>query len=70
MDPIIAAIIAFIIGAGISGFILFKVGINYRKQQAETAIGSAEKEAERKAKEAEKAAEKAAAEAANAKDND
>ena len=54
---IIAAIIAFIVGAGISGFILFKVGINYRKQQAESAIGSAEKEAERIIEDAKKEAE-------------
>ncbi|MBQ8780112.1 MAG: ribonuclease Y [Oscillospiraceae bacterium] len=54
---IIAAIIAFIVGAGISGFILFKVGINYRKQQAEAAIGSAEKEAERIIDDAKKEAE-------------
>ena len=54
---IIAAIIAFIVGAGISGFILFKVGVNYRKQQAESAIGSAEKEAERIIEDAKKEAE-------------
>ena len=54
---IIAAIVAFVVGAGISGFILFKVGINYRKQQAESAIGSAEKEAERIIEDAKKEAE-------------
>jgi len=40
----IIGIIAFIVGAAASGFVMFKVGINYRKQQAESAIGSAEKE--------------------------
>ena len=43
----IIGIIAFIVGAAASGFVMFKVGVNYRKQQAESAIGSAEKEAER-----------------------
>ncbi len=54
---VIIAVVTFIIGAGISGFILFKVGVNYRKQQAESAIGSAEKEAERIVEDAKKEAE-------------
>ena len=41
---IIAAIIAFVVGAAVSGVILFNVGVKHRKQQAEAAIGSAEKE--------------------------
>lgn len=40
-------VIIFVAAAAISGFICFKAGINYRKSQAESAIGSAEKEAER-----------------------
>ncbi len=56
VTTIIVGIIAFVVGAGISGFILFKVGINYRKQQAESAIGSAEKEAERIIEDAKKEA--------------
>ena len=53
----IIGIIAFIVGAAASGFVMFKVGINYRKQQAESAIGSAEKEAERIIEDAKKEAE-------------
>ena len=40
-------ILGAVIGGVIAGFICFKAGINYRKTQAENAIGSAEKEAER-----------------------
>ncbi len=50
MSPIITAVIcllALIVGACVSGFICFKKGIVYRQQQAESVIGSAEKEAER-----------------------
>ncbi len=54
---IIVAVITFVVGASISGFIMFKIGINYRKQQAEAAIGSAEKEAERIIEDAKKEAE-------------
>ena len=53
---IIAAVIAFVVGAALSGFILFKLGVSYRKQQAEAAIGSAEKEAERIVEDAKKEA--------------
>ena len=53
----IIGIIAFIVGAAASGFVMFKVGVNYRKQQAESAIGSAEKEAERIIEDAKKEAE-------------
>ena len=56
VTTIIVGIIAFVVGAGISGFVLFKVGVNYRKQQAESAIGSAEKEAERIIEDAKKEA--------------
>lgn len=44
---IILCVIAFIIGALISGFISFKKGILYRRKSAEAAIGCAEKEAQR-----------------------
>lgn len=44
---IILCVLSFVVGAVPAGFILFKKGIAYRKQQAESAIGSAEKEAER-----------------------
>jgi len=54
---IIVAVITFVVGASISVFIMFKIGINYRKQQAEAAIGSAEKEAERIIEDAKKEAE-------------
>lgn len=51
MQDIILTIILCILSAVIvavpTGFILFKKGIAYRKQQAEASIGSAEKEAER-----------------------
>ena len=54
---IIAAIIALVVGAAVSGVILFNVGVKHRKQQAEAAIGSAEKEAERIVEDAKKEAE-------------
>ena len=54
---ILIAVIAFIVGAGISGFILFKQGVKYRRKTAEAAIGSAEKEAERIVEDAKKNAE-------------
>lgn len=54
---IIIAVITFVVGASASGFIMFRIGINYRKQQAEAAIGSAEKEAERLIEDAKKEAE-------------
>lgn len=47
MPPIAAAIIAALAAAVISGIVFFRVGISYRKAQAESVIGSAEKEAER-----------------------
>lgn len=40
-------VLTFLSGAAIAGFVAFKKGIAYRKQQAEAAIGSAEKEAKR-----------------------
>ena len=57
ITTIIVALIAFIVGAVIAGIILFNVGVNYRKKQAESAIGSAEKEAERIIEDAKKEAE-------------
>lgn len=54
MDPIIAVVLiiaAFVVGAAAAGFFAFKKGVNIgidrRKQQAESIMGSAEKEAER-----------------------
>ena len=47
MTTVIIAVIAGIAAAAVSGMILFRVGVSYRKAQAEAAIGSAEKEAER-----------------------
>ncbi len=54
---IIIAILTFIAGSVICGFIMFRFGIKYRMQQAESAIGSAEKEAERLIEAAKKEAE-------------
>ena len=48
---------ALVLGAAISGYICFKKGINYRKETAEAAIGSAEAEAEKIVEEAKKEAE-------------
>ncbi len=60
---ILFCVIAFIIGAVLFGFILFKMGISYRRKNAEAAIGSAEKEAERIIEDAQKNAESAKKEA-------
>lgn len=54
---IILCALAAVVGAIISGFIMFNKGIAYRKQQAEATIGSAEKEAERIVEDAAKEAE-------------
>lgn len=54
---IILIIIALVLGAFVSGMIMFKKGIAYRQAQAEAAIGSAEKEAERIVAAAKKTAE-------------
>lgn len=54
---IIIAILTFIAGSVICGFIMFRFGIKYRMQQAESAIGTAEKEAERLIEAAKKEAE-------------
>ncbi len=54
---IIIAILTFIAGSVICGLIMFRFGIKYRMQQAESAIGSAEKEAERLIEAAKKEAE-------------
>lgn len=53
---ILLCVVAFVIGAGISGFICFKQGISYRKKTAEAAMGSAEKEADKIVEEAKKEA--------------
>ncbi len=64
MDLILAIVLivaALLIGAGVSGFIAYKKGVNEgierRKQQAESIMGSAEKEAQRIREAAEKDAE-------------
>lgn len=54
---ILLSVITFIIGAVISGFILFKMGIKYRRKTAEATIGSAETEATRIVEDAKKEAE-------------
>ncbi|MBE6837682.1 MAG: ribonuclease Y [Ruminococcus sp.] len=54
---ILLSVIAFIIGAVISGFILFRMGIKYRRKTAEVTIGSAETEAQRIVEDAKKEAE-------------
>lgn len=47
MPPVLIAVIAALAAAAVSGIIFFRVGVSYRKAQAESVIGSAEKEAER-----------------------
>lgn len=47
MITVLTGVAALIVGAAISGFIFFKQGIAYRRREAESVIGSAEKEAER-----------------------
>ena len=44
---IICCFAALIVGALVAGFICFRLGVSYRKKQAEGVIGSAEKEAEK-----------------------
>lgn len=44
---VILCLIALALGAVISGYLMFKAGINHRKKIAEAAIGSAEAEAEK-----------------------
>ena len=39
--------VAFVVGAAIFGFVMFKAGISHRKKTAEAQIESAEKEAQR-----------------------
>jgi len=60
---ILLCVIAFIIGAGLSGYISFKKGISYRRKSAEASIGSAEKEATRLIEDAKKFAENSKKEA-------
>lgn len=47
MITVLTGVAALIVGAAISGFIFFKQGIAYRRREAESVIGSAEKEAKR-----------------------
>ncbi|MGN1415477.1 MAG: Rnase Y domain-containing protein, partial [Oscillospiraceae bacterium] len=47
MPTVLIAVIAAVAAAAVSGIIFFRVGVSYRKAQAESVIGSAEKEAER-----------------------
>ena len=47
MITVLVGVAALIVGAAVSGFIFFKQGIAYRRREAESVIGSAEKEAER-----------------------
>ena len=47
MITVLTGVAALIVGAAISGFVFFKQGIAYRRREAESVIGSAEKEAER-----------------------
>lgn len=54
LPAILLCIAALIIGAVISGYIMFKRGIDHRKKIAEAQIGSAEQEAERIVDEARK----------------
>ncbi len=44
---VLYAVIAAVVAAAIAAFVAFRAGVSYRKSQAESAIGSAEKEAER-----------------------
>ena len=56
MLVVLFCLISFVVGAGVFGAIMFFAGINHRKKQAETAIGSAEQEAQRIIDDAKKAA--------------
>lgn len=54
---IICCAAALIVGAAVAGIICFRLGVSYRKKQAESVMGSAEKEAEKILADAEKDAE-------------
>ena len=54
---ILLCVVALIAGAAVAGLIFFKLGIDYRKKNAERAIGSAEEEAKRIIEESRKSAE-------------
>ncbi len=54
---IICCVAALILGAAIAGIICFRLGVAYRKKQAESVMGSAEKEAEKILADAEREAE-------------
>lgn len=53
---VLCCIAALIVGAAAAGIICFRLGVSYRKNQAEAIMGSAEKEAERILADAEKEA--------------
>jgi len=57
VSAILEGLIIGLIVAGIASFVMFRVGINYRKKVAEREIGSAEEESRRIIAEAQKAAE-------------
>ena len=60
MDLVLAIVLiaaALIVGAGVSGFICYRMGIEHRKRDAEAQIESAEKEAQRIVSEAHEKAE-------------
>ena len=54
---ILCCVAALVVGAVIAGIICFRLGVSYRKKQAEGVIGSAEKEAEKILSDANKDAE-------------
>jgi len=54
---IICCAAALIVGAAVAGIICFRLGVAYRKKQAESVMGSAEKEAEKILADADKEAE-------------
>jgi ribonuclease Y len=55
--PLYIEIILLVVAAAASGVIMFFLGINHRKKQAESEIGSAEQEAKRIVDEATETAE-------------
>ncbi len=50
-------VVSFVVGGGIFGFVFFKRGVEHRRKQAESAIGSAEQEAKKIIENANKEAE-------------
>lgn len=57
MEQILIGLISFVAGALLLGFIMFRVGVSYRKKKAEAEIGSAEEKAQRILEDAAKEAE-------------